>query len=106
MTPGGWHYGGPMASLPSNPPASTPAELRALWPLVVRFGVSDDRARDDALRAASVEDLKELVAAVGPVEFDAINAYLDETHDAEEAVPFGDLAQAAMEAMVEIAARE
>ena len=40
------------------------------------------------------------------MEFDAINAYLDETRDAAEAVPFGNLAQAAMEATVEIAARE
>ena len=89
----------------ADPPASAPAVLRALWPLVVRFGVSDDRVRDDALRAASVDDLKKLVAAVGPAEFAAINAYLDDTGDAAESVPYGDLAQAAMEATVELATR-
>lgn len=77
-----------------------------MWPLVLRFGISDDGERDEVLRAASAEDLKELVAAVGSAEFDAINEFLDGTHDSEDAVPYGDLAQAAMEATVELAARD
>ena len=73
---------------------------------MVQFGISDDRERDGALRTASTEDLEKLVAAAGYSEFDLINAYLDRTGDSEEAVPYGDLAQAAMEATVELAARE
>ena len=85
---------------------SAPAELRVLWPLVMQFGLSDDGKRVLALRHASNEDLRELVAAVGLAEFDAINGYLDQAHASEEAVPFGDLAQAAMEATMELASRE
>lgn len=40
-----------------------------------------------------------------PSVFDLINSYLDETDDAEEAVPYGDLAQAAMEAQFVLKSR-
>ena len=95
-----------MAGVPKAPPASAPGDLRALWPLVLRFGISDDRERDGALRSASTEEFEELVAAVAYSEVELINAYLDLTGDSEEAVPYGDLAQASAEATVELAARE
>jgi hypothetical protein len=72
--------------------------LRELWPLVRTFGVSDDRAREEALNEASTEALAELVRRVDTDALKKIDAYLDETGDAEEAVPYGDLAQAAIEA--------
>lgn len=106
MTPDGCHHSELMGAMPSGPPASARPELRALWPLVTPFGIFDDVGRDQALRAASDEDLMQLVAAVGSPEFEAINAYLNSTHDAEEAVPYGELAEAAMEAAVYLASRE
>jgi hypothetical protein len=87
-----------MSSLPLEPPTSAPELLRNLWPLLLRFGLSDDGARARLLAATPTDDLNDLVIRVSPAVFKAINAYLDDTDDAEEAVPFGDLAQAAMEA--------
>jgi hypothetical protein len=91
--------------LPSRPPDSAPAGLQALWPLVLEYGISDDAKRDEALESASTEQLTALVAAVNKAAFDLINRYLDDTGDAEEAVPYGDLAQAAMEAQLVLKAR-
>lgn len=48
----------------------------------------------------------ELVTAVNADVLREINEYLDVTNDAEEAVPFGDLAQAAIEAEVELRNRD
>jgi hypothetical protein len=45
--------------------------------------------------------LSALIDAVAPL-YPVINAYLDETGDAEHAVPYGDLAQAAIEAQLEL----
>jgi hypothetical protein len=84
--------------IPPDPPASAPLALRAMWTLVKRYGLADDVAREAVLSHASLHDLTELVSAVTPALFSQINAYLDETRDSEEAVPFGDLAQAALEA--------
>ena len=42
-----------------------------------------------------------LVQTVDPL-YPAINAYLDKTGDAEHAIAYGDLAQAAMEARFEL----
>ncbi len=85
---------------PSISPDSAPEALRALWPLVLRYGISDDQVREDTLEAASDAELTELVRRVDKPVLQAINQYLDLVHDAEEAVPFGDLAQAAMEAQL------
>ncbi len=85
-------------ALPTNPPASAPASLKALWPLVLEFALSDDDDREAILDGASSERLRKLVASVDSDAFAAINTYLDDTGNAEEAVPFGDLAQAAGEA--------
>ena len=80
--------------LPSEPPEDAPDDLKTAWPLVLRWGESDDVDRGEIVDAASDEELKTLVGAVDPL-FSAINAYLDATRDAERAVPYGDLAQAA-----------
>jgi hypothetical protein len=84
--------------LPVEPPASAPEKLRALWPLVQKFAPSDDQLRARELADATTEELQDLVRRVDAEAFQAINQYLDATGDAEEAVPYGDLAQAAMEA--------
>jgi hypothetical protein len=70
-------------------------------PLVLRWGESDDVERETLTSAASDEDLQDLVEVIDPL-FPVINTYLDETGDAEHAVPYGDLAQAAIEARLEI----
>jgi hypothetical protein len=93
------------ADVPDNPPSSAPHELQALWPWVRRFAYSDDVERDQALQQADATTLTELVTTIDKPAFDAINRYLDETDNAEEATPFGDLAQAAMEAALEIKSR-
>jgi hypothetical protein len=86
------------ANVPAQPPASAPPALRDLWHWVQEFGFSDDVERESALEEASYEELTQLVQVVDRQAFDLINSYLDETDNAEEAVPYGDLAQAAMEA--------
>ena len=76
-----------------------------MWPLVLQFGFSDDVEREKVLKAASTEQLTALVSAVDKAVFDLINSYLDETNDPEKAVPYGDLAQAAMEAQFVLKSR-
>ncbi len=89
------------SQLPSQPPQDAPDDLKAVWSLVLRWGGSDDVERGGVTGAASDQELSALVEAVDPL-FPAINAYLDVTGDAERAVPYGDLAQAAMEARFEL----
>lgn len=86
-------------------PIVVPQQLQALAPLVQRFGVSDDVERERALNGASTEELVALVNAVTKEAFDQINQFLDQTGDTEDAVPFGDLAQAAVEARLELKLR-
>ena len=88
----------------ATPPEDTPAELAALWPLVLRWARGDDVQRVGMITTAPSEDLAELAQQVRPFLSD-INAYLDRTGDAERAVPFGDLAQAALEAEHELRRR-
>jgi hypothetical protein len=84
-------------ALPSLPPDDAPENLAALWPLVLRWAESDDQRRGQLIAVAPEHDLQDLVDRLRPT-FDSINAYLDRTADAERAVPFGDLAQSALEA--------
>ena len=86
-------------------PIVVPPELQALAPWVQRFGISDDAERERVLYAASTEELNALVHAVTNETLDQINQFLDQSFDAEHAVPFGDLAQAAMEAKLELKRR-
>ena len=68
---------------------------------MLRWGASDDLVRSQLVEASSDEELRSLVQSVRPL-YPGINAYLDQTGDAERAVPYGDLAQAAMEAQFEV----
>jgi hypothetical protein len=88
-----------------GPPIPVPAALKALAPLVDEFGISDDSERERAIEAAPTEELAKLVRTVTAEIFAEINRYLDETDNAEDAVPFGDLAQAAEEAKLELRRR-
>jgi len=88
-----------------GPSIAVPQSLRSLAPWVQRFGISDDVERESVLNRASDEELTALVNAMTADMFDQINQFLDHTFDAEDAVPFGDLAQAAMEAKLELRRR-
>ena len=81
------------------------AVLINLTPFLGRFGISDDVERGRAIENASTEELVALVRTLTPDVFAEINRYLDETDNAEHAAPFGDLAQAAMEAQLEVQRR-
>ena len=87
--------------LPPDPPDDAPEALQQAWPLVLRWGESDDVIRSQLVQTSSDQELRTLVHSVRPL-YPAINAYLDQTGDAERAVPYGDLAQAAMEAQFEV----
>jgi hypothetical protein len=87
--------------LSPDPPDDAPEALKRAWPLVLRWGESDDLVRSQLVEAASDEELRSLIQGVRPL-YPAVNAYLDQTGDAERAVPYGDLAQAAMEAQFEV----
>jgi len=62
--------------------------------------------RDRILNAADSDVLSQLVRAITADVFAEINACLDATNNSEEAVPYGDLAQAAMEAAMILDERE
>ena len=94
-----------MSSVPSTLPAlrpdDSPDDLKAVWPLVLRWGKSDDSERETLTSGASDEGAE----AVGRRRRSYLpggNGYLDVTGNAERAVPCGDLAQAAMEAQLEL----
>lgn len=92
------------SDLDADPPGDAPDALKRVWPLVLRWGVSDDVDRSQLVESAHIDDLRALIDTVAPL-YPTINAYLDETGDAEHAVPYGDLAQAALEAEFEIRRR-
>ena len=89
---------------PPHPPADAPAALASLWSLAVRWATGDDLDRERRIESATSDELRELRDAVRPLLGD-IDRYLDQTHDAAWALPFGDLAQAAIEADQELARR-
>ncbi|HEY5013477.1 MAG TPA: hypothetical protein VIK61_12330 [Acidimicrobiia bacterium] len=91
-------------SLSDDPPSDAPDDLKPLWPLVQQWGLGDDVDRGTLVETASNEALQTLVTAVEPA-LSAIDAYLDATGDAQHAVPYGDLAQATIEARFELSRR-
>jgi hypothetical protein len=97
-------HSGMTYDLPPEPPEDAPARLAALWPLVRQWASSDDVARDRRLESATDAELQDLSSTVRPVLAD-INAYLDASGDGWWSVPFGDLAQAAIEAEYTLAKR-
>jgi Protein of unknown function (DUF4240) len=88
-----------------GPTIAVPQELQGLAQLVHRFGISDDLVRESVLKGSSNDELIALVNAVTTEMFGKINQFLEQTLDAEGAVAFGDLAQAAMEAKLELKLR-
>ena len=89
---------------PQAPPTDAPELLKLLWPLVLRWGVGDDADRARIVDEASSIELQSLVERVGPA-LSVIDAYLEATAAAEHAVPYGDLAQATIEARFELERR-
>jgi hypothetical protein len=87
-----------------------PDELRPLATLILRYAVSDDVLRGDRLGEATDDELRELAAAANP-HWDAINAYLDDNLSPpgprqDVAVALDSFAQAALEAALELKARD
>jgi hypothetical protein len=75
-----------------------PPEFVALLPVANRWCIGDDVQRDDAIREARVEDLRDLVAAVKP-RLNEIDAFLNRTSaPSAEAAALGTLAECALEA--------
>ena len=80
---------------------SLPDALRALLPYYRRFAVADDGERERLIEAAAAADLDQLVQAVNPL-WPEINAFLVNDSGSSEAGLTDSLAQAAMEAQIEL----
>jgi hypothetical protein len=80
---------------------SLPGPLRPLVPFYRRFAVADDGERERLIEAAAPADLEQLVQAVNPLWRD-INAFLDIDSGSNEEGLTDSLAQAAMEAQIEL----
>jgi hypothetical protein len=92
-------------SAAGDSPVPAPEALQRLSPWLAQFGMADDAEREQAIESATTDDLTSLVEAVDKDVLEQINRYLDETDNAEDALPYGDLAQAAMEANLELRRR-
>jgi hypothetical protein len=80
---------------------SLPGPLRPLVPFYRRFAVADDGERERLIEAAAPADLEQLVQAVNPLWRD-INAFLDIDSGSNEEGLTDSLAQAAMQAQIEL----
>jgi hypothetical protein len=80
---------------------SLPGPLCPLLPFYRRFAVADDGERERLIEAAAPADLEQLVQAVNPLWRD-INAFLDIDSGSNEKGLTDSLAQAAMEAQIEL----
>jgi hypothetical protein len=90
--------------LPTEPPEDAPEALQAAWPLVRTWAGRDAAARGAIVDSASNEELEKIMGMVDRL-FPVILSYLEETGDAERALPYVDLAQAALEARFELEGR-
>jgi hypothetical protein len=54
-------------ALGPDPPGDAPETLSRAWPLVLRWGESDDVGRSDLVEAASDGELSALIDAVTPL---------------------------------------
>src|SRR5260370_29953074 len=84
--------------------AILPAALRPLVPHYQRFAVADDVEREHLIQQATADDLQQLVEAVNP-RWPEINAFLEFDSASNEESLTDSLAQAAMEAQIELKAR-
>ena len=80
-----------------------PERFEVLVPLIRRWAVSDDAQRSAMQDGTPTEELRALWQAVAP-HLEAIDAYLDE-HDDEGAHLLGRLAEAAVEASLDLERR-
>lgn len=94
----------PRTLLPSEPPEDAPEALKAAWPLVRMWAGSDATARGAIVDSASNDDLEKIMGMVDRL-FPVILSYLEKTDDADRALPYVDLAQAALEARFELESR-
>lgn len=81
-----------------------PEAMRILLPHYRRFAIADDVDRERVILDATTVDLQELVRAVNPLWPD-INAFLQVAPAIEQSLT-DSVAQAAMEAQIELNARE
>jgi hypothetical protein len=83
---------------------SLPGSMRPLVPYYRRYAFSDDAMRERLIEEATPAELEELVQLFTPLWPD-VNAFLDlDTHSNEEVLTHA-LAQAAMEAQIELKGR-
>lgn len=88
-------------------PPEPPPSIRDLDPaLAGRWSISDDVEHDEAIEAASTNDVELLVAAVDRSVLAAIDEYLDRANDHEDVVWLNDIARAALEADMELERRQ
>ena len=81
--------------------ASLPGPLRPLDPYYRRYAFSDDAIRERLIQEANPAELQELVQIFTPL-WPEVNAFLDlDTHSNEEVLTHA-LAQAVMEAEIEL----
>ena len=82
-----------------------PAVFHDLIPLIERWAIGDDVGRDEAMQAASYDELHVLVATVKP-RLGSINEWLD-LSDSDEVAPYlGWLAEASVEAQMDLESRQ
>ena len=94
----------PRTLLPTEPPEDAPEPLKAAWPQVRMWAGSDATARGAFVDSASNEELEKIMGTVDRL-FPVILSYLEKTGDADRALPYVDLAQAALEARFELESR-
>ena len=90
--------------LPTKPPEDAPEELKAVWPLVRMWAGNDATAHGAFVDSASNEELEKIMGTVDRL-FPVILSYLEKTGDADRALRYVDLAQAALEARFELESR-
>jgi hypothetical protein len=82
-----------------------PSEFHDLIPLIREWAIGDDVDRDKKMQTTTDGELRALANAVQP-RFDAINAYLDQNSHLEVATYLGRLAEAAVEASMDLENRQ
>ncbi len=78
-----------------------PPEFHDLIPLMNEWAIADDEERDQKMHSASDEQLRELTDRVRP-RFGPINSYLDDSAHLEVAPYLDRLAEAAVEAQLDL----
>jgi hypothetical protein len=84
-----------------------PEPLGVLAPLVEQWAISDDAEREMKVCRSSTKRLRALVSAVNPL-LSEVDRFLDQQSEPlpDEAILLGDLAQASLEAQIELESRD